>query len=204
MAVAAGLVTLAGVAAIGRAATAQEVATPVQCGQVLTSSVSVANDLSECPGDGLVIGATGITVDLNGHTLDGTGLGAGVLNNGFGDVTITNGAVRDFDFGVLLGPGTGENDVSHLSAELAQEAGIMLLGADPGNVIRSNTFAENALALGLADGTEGAVVRDNAVGAGGGHGLEIIASRANTVERNTFAAASDGGVVLLGSSGNVL
>jgi hypothetical protein len=40
------------------------------------------NDLVNCPGDGLVVGAPNITVNLNGHTLDGIGLGAGVRNDG--------------------------------------------------------------------------------------------------------------------------
>ncbi|HEX5923678.1 MAG TPA: hypothetical protein VFY45_07585, partial [Baekduia sp.] len=46
--------------------------TTVHCGQTLTHSVRLANDLTDCPADGLVIGADGITVDLNGHTIDGT------------------------------------------------------------------------------------------------------------------------------------
>ena len=35
-------------------------------------------DLARCPGDGLVIGANGITVDLSRHTVAGTGAGAGL------------------------------------------------------------------------------------------------------------------------------
>jgi hypothetical protein len=123
-------VVFAGVVTVSTTALAQEPATPVACGQVLTSSVRVANGLSECPGDGLIVGAADITIDLDGRTRDGTGLGAGVLNAGFDGVTITNGTIQDFDFGVLLQPGTGGNEVSNLSAELSQEAGIMLVGAD--------------------------------------------------------------------------
>ena len=43
----------------------------VTCGQTLTHSVKLARDLTNCPGNGLVIGANRITVDLNGHTVDG-------------------------------------------------------------------------------------------------------------------------------------
>lgn len=76
-------VVFAGVVTVSTTALSQEPATPVACGQVLTSSVRVANGLSECPGDGLIVGAADITIDLDGCTLDGTGLGAGVLNAGF-------------------------------------------------------------------------------------------------------------------------
>jgi hypothetical protein len=52
------------------------------------------------------------------------------------------------------------------------------------------------------DGGTGRLTR--VIRLGGGHGLEIVSSHGNTVERNTFAAASDGGVVLLGSAATVL
>ncbi len=39
---------------------------PVSCGQVITHSIHLSNDLTDCPGDGLVIGADHIRVDLGG------------------------------------------------------------------------------------------------------------------------------------------
>src|SRR5262245_64934471 len=83
-------VVVVGIAADRGAAVAP---TPVSCGQVLTVSTVVANDLSECPEHGLVAGAPGIEIDLAGHTIDGVGLGAGVLNEGFDGVTISSGTV---------------------------------------------------------------------------------------------------------------
>ena len=66
-----------------------------------------ANDLAECLEHGLIVGAPGITIDLGGHTFDGIGLGAGVWNPGFDDVTIANGTLTGFDFGVLVTAGAG-------------------------------------------------------------------------------------------------
>ena len=57
---------------------------PVACGQVIMHSIHLRNDLIDCPGDGLVIGADDVTLDLNRHTIDGTGVGIGVLNGVFG------------------------------------------------------------------------------------------------------------------------
>jgi hypothetical protein len=71
----------------------------VDCGQVITTSTTIANGLSGCSGDGLVIGAGGITLDLNGHTIEGVGLGVGVRNDGHDDVTIRDGAVKQFATG---------------------------------------------------------------------------------------------------------
>jgi hypothetical protein len=78
----------------------------VSCGEIITKSTRVDNDLINCPGDGLVIGADDITLDLNGHTIDGDGssefgLDAGVQNGdpdsgtaGHGGVRIRNGVIR--------------------------------------------------------------------------------------------------------------
>ena len=104
----------------------------VQCGQVVTSSVVVLNDLSECLEHGLVVGADGITIDLGGHTLDGVGLGAGVLNAGFDDVTITNGTLSGFDFGVLLTAGAGNNVVTGRDADAERRSGDPAVGRGTG------------------------------------------------------------------------
>ena len=77
----------------------------------------MTNDLLDCLGNGLVIGANGITLDLGGHTIDGTGLGVGIVNNGFDSVTITNGIVQEFDFGVQLNDGTATNIVSNMTLQ---------------------------------------------------------------------------------------
>jgi hypothetical protein len=40
---------------------------------VITTDTTLDSDLLDCPGHGIVIGAPGITLDLNGHTVDGDG-----------------------------------------------------------------------------------------------------------------------------------
>lgn len=70
-------------------------------GDTLTSDTKLTCDLSGS-GDGLIIGADGITIDLNGHTLSGDGTGSGIDNSGGHDnVTIKNGTIEDFAEGVL-------------------------------------------------------------------------------------------------------
>jgi hypothetical protein len=44
-------------------------AQPLRCGDTVTQDTTLTADLLDCPGDGLVIGAPGITVDLGGHTV---------------------------------------------------------------------------------------------------------------------------------------
>jgi parallel beta-helix repeat protein len=178
--------------------------THVECGQVLTASTIVANDLADCPEHGLVVGAHGIEIGLTGRSIDGVGLGAGVFNDGFDGVTIVGGTVRDFDHGVVVASGAADTEVAGGRFELNQEAGVLLSGAAPGTDVHHSTFAGNGLAIAIIEGTEGAAVRDNAIGEGSDSGLVIIDSTGNRIERNFFSASSDGGIVLERSSYNVV
>jgi hypothetical protein len=57
-------------------------ATQVQCGDVITTDTRLSRDLNNCPADGVIIGASRVTLDLDGHTIDGVGMGIGVNNSG--------------------------------------------------------------------------------------------------------------------------
>ncbi|HKX56928.1 MAG TPA: DNRLRE domain-containing protein, partial [Xanthomonadales bacterium] len=134
----------------------------VSCGQVITVSTRILNNLSECPEDGLVIGASGIILDLNGLTIDGVGLGIGIRNDGFHSVTIRNGAVQQFDYGVRLSLGSTLNVITGLTVHNNQVTGIELSDAGTyGNQIRNNIVANNADGIALLDGTAATLVRGN-------------------------------------------
>ncbi|HEX2042829.1 MAG TPA: right-handed parallel beta-helix repeat-containing protein [Acidimicrobiales bacterium] len=85
----------------------------LSCGQVITQSTKLDNDVGPCPNNGahgIVIGANNVTLDLNGHTVFGTaasGEGAGVYMLRRSGVTVKNGTVRDFDGGVAIDGGSG-------------------------------------------------------------------------------------------------
>jgi hypothetical protein len=88
----------------------------VSCGQTLTESTTVQNDLENCAGDGLGAGADGITIDLNGHTIDGRTIptGSGVVINGFDRVVVENGAISGFEAGVSIDFGADLTSVRDL------------------------------------------------------------------------------------------
>src|SRR4029079_10388180 len=75
--------------------------TPItSCGQTVTTNAFLSGSLY-CPGSaGIVVGAAGITIDLKGFRLLGTGVFNGVAVNGFDDVTIKNGVISSFSFGI--------------------------------------------------------------------------------------------------------
>jgi large repetitive protein len=76
--------------------------TPVTCGMTVNVSITVGNDLSNCTGAGLVVGASKITINLNGHTIDGdeSGSGNGIAATDRSGVTVQNGTISGFDTGI--------------------------------------------------------------------------------------------------------
>jgi parallel beta-helix repeat protein len=118
-------------------------ATTVVCGQVITQDTHVTNDLTNCPGNGLVIGAPNIELDLGGHVIDGVhnAAAAGIRNPGFANVEIKHGTVQEFGFGVLLAAATG-NRVTHLTVahNSAGHRGIVLQGSNGNRIEHNDVF----------------------------------------------------------------
>src|SRR5215210_9323889 len=52
-------------------------ASHVGCGSLITTDTTLDSDVGPCVGDGLIVAADDITLDLGGHTVSGTGTGAG-------------------------------------------------------------------------------------------------------------------------------
>ena len=159
--------------ALGAAlASAPAFASQVHCGEVLTHNTTLDNDLLACPGDGLVIGADGITVNLNGHLLEGTG-GSNGGNVIYGDtedgvdntaghsgVTIENGEIRGFDTGVKLYE-ADRNRVQGLNSH-GNLAGAILVES-VGNRVESSSFRRNSYGVYLVE-SDGNNVSGNDLG----------------------------------------
>lgn len=88
----------------------------VSCGDEITQDTTLTQDLGPCPGDGLRVTASNITLDLNGHTVtgahgggtqEGPGEQVGVRLMNVRGVTVQNGEVHDFDAGVAMGGSSG-------------------------------------------------------------------------------------------------
>lgn len=93
-------------------------AAAVACGQVVTQSTTLTADVGPCPGDGIVIGANNITLDLAGHRVFGTdgkgdGNAAGIRVPMRTGVTVRRGTVSGFNAGVLIAGGS-HNLVSNM------------------------------------------------------------------------------------------
>jgi parallel beta-helix repeat protein len=161
----------------------QALANHVQCGDVITQDTTLDSDLIDCPRFGIVIGADNITLDLNGHTIDGSPrvehLGypylaaeGGVINGVYADnipahdgVVIKNGVIREFGQGVLLSQGRDPSN----SASHNRLYGLTTYG--DGNGIALGTMADHNVvthnrAFDNEPSNEGAGIRVEAAGPG--------------------------------------
>jgi large repetitive protein len=140
----------------------------VHCGQVITASIRLANDLADCPADGLLIGADRITVDLNSHTIDGvlgSDVGAGIDNAaGHSGVRVRNGTVSEFSVAIQM---SGAADaVQRIAVHGYFQAGIRFAGAAGGEVEGCEVAGGSegsGIVLAASDGVQYATVRYPAV-----------------------------------------
>jgi parallel beta-helix repeat protein len=215
--------TLAGALASAGPAAAKSPPSTVKCGDTLTRSVKLTSDLTDCPADGLVIGAAGITVDLNGHTIDGTVTQAtpcdgppsgsiGIANaGGYGGLTIMNGTVQQFSGGFNAGSdttGMADSSLHDLTVRDNRFSGIVLGSAqrlNNDNRIVANHVYGNGCGDGIAlNNAHGNLVAHNRSHDNGG-GITICCSDHNSVRDNLVSHNVDSGIlVCCDSSDNVV
>ncbi len=130
-----GLVLGVAVAGVIASSGSSALAANVKCGDTITADTTLHKDLVNCPNNGIIIGADNITLNLNGHTIDGDGkpfagcaqgeiCDNGVLDPvGHDGLTVKHGSVREFLFGLAVGP-TRNSRVLGLSTARNRFAGI--------------------------------------------------------------------------------
>jgi parallel beta-helix repeat protein len=179
------------------------------CGAIITTSLKLDHDLT-CAGNGLVVGADGIKVDLKGHTISGSGTGIGIIVVGRTGVTIMNGTVRSFTTGVQILDSTavvlkGNEFVGNVDGVDFQAGsigntikenhfqgntsrGIMVRLGTSANVIKENTLAGNRVGI-LMFGAVDTTVKENVVSSSGLAGIRFnVAATGNLLAENTVSS----------------
>lgn len=176
-------------------ATAVTELSSASCGAKITGNLTLTNDLSKCAGDGLVVGADNITIDLNGHTLDGTGnaASAGVRVAGFSGVIVKGGVIREFGRGIWL-VGAENNQILGNTVRKSTDEGIFANESSDNAVIAHNTISgsgvgsESIWADGIDARGDGVKIRGNTVGTSRDDGIDAngndVRVRNNTVDGN--------------------
>src|SRR3954447_2073955 len=188
----------AGVAAAGPAA-----AGTLGCGDIITVDTRLDSDLIDCPDEGLVIGADDITLDLDGHTIDGDGISpvtcpvegqacdVGVDNSaGHSGVTVQGGSIQQFNAGVLVSGGAeGDRPRRVASSQTTSEA--IDVGSTANTVIEGNTLTDPGFAAIVVFDSSNAVVSRNTASGSSEEALEI-GGTGTTVRRNVVSDSAGG------------
>jgi parallel beta-helix repeat protein len=190
-------------------------ASHVTCGDTITADTTLDSDRVNCPNHGVVIGADDITLDLNGHLVDGDAAPAagcdpqtqpcdfGLFNDGHSGVTVRDGFVRDFGAGVLLGTVTGRarhNLVLGISATRNQFIGLGIFSQVRSLVRNSsgNGSLEGA-GLGLGDSHHVQIV-NNTFRHNAHNGINTGQSSRNLIRGNLFSRNGDEGILMEGGN----
>ena len=75
------------------------------CGETITKSIHLTTNLANCAGDGLIIGAKDVTIDLSGYSIGGVKAdhSVGIRNpKAYSGVTIRDGTIQGFDDGIVI------------------------------------------------------------------------------------------------------
>jgi hypothetical protein len=196
----------------------QASASHVSCGDTITADTTLDSDLVECPNNGIVIGADDVTLNLNGHLVDGDGAPAtdcdprnaicdsGVVNDGHDRVTVMRGSVRDFGVGVLFGtttPGRARhNRVLRVSSSRNEFLGLGIF-SQVGSVVRnsSGNRSQGDEGVGLAVGdTRGVRILNNAFRKNPHNGINTGQSSRSLIKGNVFSRNGDEGILVEGGA----
>jgi parallel beta-helix repeat protein len=129
-------------------------ASHVSCGETITADTTLDSDLVDCPDNGIVIGADDITLDLNGHAIDGDGelredcpedqiCDDGVVALDHAHVTVRNGSLREFALGVLVA-GASENRLLDLTVTRNMFPGVVI-GESTGTELSRSAVTQNGV-----------------------------------------------------------
>jgi parallel beta-helix repeat protein len=179
----------------------------LRCGDTITTDTTLDSDLVDCPNNGIVIGADDITLDLNGHTIGGDGTefagcpenefcDEGVLNDGHDGVTVRDGSVRDFVFGVVV-VGARHNRVVDITVSSNDGTGLQLdqggisLNRSDRNLVKRNALRRNGDLGVFMEKSDHNHIRKNRIGRNPEGGM-ITEGNANKIVRNRMARNGGG------------
>ncbi len=176
------------------------------CGATIMSNLELDHDLT-CPAGGLIAGADGITIDLNGHTIAGSRSGVGIDVAGRTSVRISHGTITNFTAGIGISESTKvvvrgvdfnqNNDGVDCQAGCIGNTikenqfrnhgarGIMLRGASMDNIVKENSFFGNNVGI-LLFGAIDTTVTENYVASSRLAGIRMgVLATGNLIKENS-------------------
>ena len=192
----------------------EAIASHVSCGETITTDTTLDTDLRNCPSNGVVIGADDITLDLNGHVIDGDGTefagcgnrefcDVGILDIDHDGVTVRDGSVHGFAYGVFVGSAR-DSRVLSISARRNILFGVAI-GRSSRALVRNCSLSSNIPPEGDGIGlfeSDRIRLRRNSIRRNAGPGIHVADSNKNLIKGNVFS--QDGPAILVEGNGNTV
>jgi len=184
-----------------------------KCAAEITGDFVLANDL-RCAGDAFVIKVDNVVLDLNGHTLNGPGMGpqtwpnpqldsVGVRVGGHANVTVRNGTIDGFSTGVYF-VDMVRSSIEGIYSQHNRYG--FYIQASTGIAIRRSTAFANIYGLHLQESSNN-VVQGNRLArqtynSPGGYGIYLYRSDGNRIFENEIEDNINWGVWFSEAKGN--
>jgi len=210
------LISLAAAVVLAVPAAAQASGPPQpSCGATITVDTKLHRDLVDCPDNGIVIGADDVTLDLNGHVIDGDGTeftdcppdeacDIGVVDFDHHGVTIKGGKVSEFTFGAIVA-GASDGRVSRLVVSKNLWSGLLVADSSRSE-IDGVTASKNGLTTDQAGidvfDSQGLRIARNTVVDSGDIGFFISGLDDSRVEKNVLSRNPEAAILLDHGNGN--
>lgn len=172
------------------------------CGATIVESLKLDHDVV-CSGDGLIVGADGIRIDLDGHAISGGGSGVGIIVSGRRDVSITAGTIGNFATGIRIVAST-DIEIKYIEFN-ANPEGIDFQAGSVGNTVKDSLFRNSTIrGIMLRTNVTGNDVKNNRF-INDRVGILIFGGVDNTLKQNEISGSSVAAIrINQPADGNVL
>jgi parallel beta-helix repeat protein len=171
------------------------------CGQVVEGLVELNSDLN-CIGDGLIIGADGTTIRLNGHTIRGTGPDSSKVGISVGNevgVRIEGkGTIEQFQAGILA---SGAKGTSISSVTLRENQIAVFSNGMEDLQAMQNKMTQNSIGLASHSSSDLGLTK-NVITGNQLAGITLVATDDSIISNNDVKESQNGIYVDSGSNGN--
>lgn len=179
------------------------------CGDIIVEDLILTTNVFGCTGDGLIVGADNITIDLAGKVLAGTDTAgsAGIRIAGFKNVRIIGneaggtGFVNDFEVGIMLSSGAEKNYIERVMAE-SNGNGVQLDAAKDNRITLTSVgnSTNNGFVIGNGSTKNRLIDNDSSINAR--FGFNIVESDGNSLSDNGAFQNGHAGINLLDAHKN--
>jgi len=158
----------------------------IECGDTINESIILTQDLLNCPGDGIIIGADDITLDCNGHMIQGDDdwMGDGVYVFEKEGATIKNCEIEGFRYATYMFHGLNHLVKNNILNE--NKYGIMSIDMSGSELIKNTITNNEYRGIRISDLSDNNIIKDNILIDNLDYGIHLINSSYNIIQNNTI------------------